>query len=76
MLAADGRDLGRGDFKLDGRVPPDAGGAERLTGTFRAPRGLEPGEYRLKIALVDARGVAHDSAARFTVAAPGPRTRG
>jgi len=76
VLSADGRDLGRGDLTLDGRQPPDAGGAERLTATFRAPRGLEPGEYRLKIALVDARGVAHDSAARFVVAAPGPRTRG
>ena len=76
VLSADGRDLGRGDLTLDGRQPPDAGGAERLTATFRAPRGLEPGEYRLNIALVDARGVAHDSAARFVVAAPGPRTRG
>jgi hypothetical protein len=38
--------------------------------------GLEPGEYRLKIALVDAQGVAHDGAARFVVAAPGPRIRG
>jgi VWFA-related protein len=76
VLSADGRDLGRGDLTLDGRQPPDAGGAERLTATFRAPRGLEPGEYRLRIALVDAQGVAHDSAARFVVAAPGPRTRG
>jgi len=76
VLSADGRDLGRGDLTLGGRQAPDEGGAERLTATFRAPRGLEPGEYRLKIALVDARGVAHDSAARFVVAAPGPRTRG
>ena len=76
VLSADGRDLGRGELTLDGRQPPDAAGAERLTATFRAPRGLEPGEYRLRIALVDAQGVAHDSAARFVVAAPGPRTRG
>jgi VWFA-related protein len=76
VLSADGRDLGRGDLTLDVRQPPDAGGAERLTATFRAPRGLEPGEYRLRIALVDAHGVAHDSAARFVVAPPGPRTRG
>jgi VWFA-related protein len=76
VLSADGRDLGRGDLTLGGRQPPDAAGAERLTATFRAPRGLEPGEYRLRIALVDAQGVAHDSAARFVVAAPGPRTRG
>lgn len=76
VLSADGRDLGRGDLTLDGRKPPDEGGAERLTATFRAPRGLEPGEYRLRIALVDAQGVAHDSAARFVVAVPGPRTRG
>ncbi len=76
VLSADGRDLGRGGLTLDARQPPDAGGAERLTATFRPPRGLEPGEYRLRIALVDAQGVAHDSAARFVVAAPGPRTRG
>jgi VWFA-related protein len=76
VLSADGRDLGRGDFKLDARQPLDAGGAERLTGTFRAPPGLGPGEYRLRIALVDAQGVAHDSVARFVVAAPGPRSRG
>jgi hypothetical protein len=76
VLSADGRDLGRGDLTLGGRQPPDEAGAERLTATFRPPRGLEPGEYRLRIALVDAQGVAHDSAARFVVAAPGPRTRG
>src|ERR1700720_3825032 len=76
VLSADGRDLGRGDLTLGGRQAPDAAGAERLTATFRAPRGLEPGGDRLRIALVDAQGVAHDSAARFLVAAPGPRTRG
>jgi VWFA-related protein len=78
VVAANGTDLGTGDFRIDGREPPDAGGAERLTASFRPPRGLEPGEYQLVIVLTDAQGVAHNSAARFLVAAPGqgPGARG
>jgi VWFA-related protein len=78
VVAANGTDLGTGDFRIDGREPPDAGGAERLTASFRPPLGLQPGEYQLVIVLTDARGVAHNSAARFLVAAPGqgPGARG
>jgi VWFA-related protein len=75
VMSADGRDLGLGDLRLDARERPDAGGAERLTGTFRPPPGLAAGEYRLRIVLTDAHGGTHDSAARFVVAAS-PKTAG
>ena len=76
VQARDGRDVGPGELRLDGREGPDAGGAERLTGTFRPPPGLAAGEYRLRVVLTDARGAVHDSAAPFLVAAPAPRGRG
>jgi VWFA-related protein len=72
VVSAQGVDLGVGDFTIDGREPPDPEGTERLTATFRPPRGLEPGEYQLVIELTDAQGVAHDSATRFLVAPAGP----
>jgi VWFA-related protein len=75
VLAADGRDLGEGDLKIARRESPDAG-EDRLTATFRPPRGLEPGEYQLVIVLTDAQGVVHNSATHFVVAAPGQGARG
>jgi VWFA-related protein len=80
IVAAGGTDLGTGELQLDGREPPDAAGAERLTASFRPPRGLQPGEYQLVLVLTDARGVAHHSSARFVVAPGngrgGPGARG
>jgi VWFA-related protein len=76
VLAADGKDLGEGDLKIARRENPDAEGEDRLTATFRPPRGLEPGEYQLVIVLTDAQGVAHNSATHFVVAASGQGARG
>ncbi|HVR10512.1 MAG TPA: VWA domain-containing protein, partial [Thermoanaerobaculia bacterium] len=76
VLAADGRDLGEGDLRLGGRENPDAAGEDRLTGTFRPPAGLVPGEYQLVIVLTDAQGVAHNSATRFVVPAPAQGAHG
>jgi hypothetical protein len=76
VLAADGRDLGEGDFKLDGREPSDAGGVERLTATFRPPSGLAPGDYQLVISLRGPNGVACKSFGRFSVAAAAEGARG
>ncbi len=76
VLSAQGVDLGAGAFVIDGREPPDAEGAERLTATFQPPRELAPGEYQLVIVLTDAQGVAHNSATRFLVAAGRPGARG
>jgi VWFA-related protein len=76
VLAADGTDLGEGDLKIGRRESPDAAGEDRLTATFRAPQGLQPGEYQLVIVLTDAQGVAHNSATRFVVPAPAQGARG
>jgi hypothetical protein len=80
IVAASGMDLGTGEIQIDGREPPDAAGAERLTASFRPPRGLQPGEYQLVLVLTDAGGVAYHSSARFLVASGnasgGPGARG
>jgi hypothetical protein len=76
VLAADGRDLGGGDFKVDGREPPDAEGVERLTATFRPPPDLAPGEYQLEIDLRGPGGVACRSFGRFVVAGSAPASPG
>jgi VWFA-related protein len=76
VLSAQGMDLGSGDFTIEGREPPDAGGTERLNATFRPPRGLEPGEYQLVIVLTGPQGAVHNNATRFLVGAPGQGARG
>jgi VWFA-related protein len=76
VLAADGKDLGEGEFRVDGREASDAGGAERLTATFRPPSGLAPGEYQLVISLRGPNGVACKSFGRFSVAAAAEGARG
>jgi VWFA-related protein len=76
VLAADGTDVGEGDLRIARRESPDAEGEDRLTATFRAPQGLQPGEYQLVVVLTDAQGVAHNSAARFVVPAPAQGARG
>jgi VWFA-related protein len=76
VLGSDGKDAGEGDLKIAGRESPDAQGKDRLTATFRPPRGLAPGEYQLVIVLTDAQGVAHNTATRFVVPSPGQGARG
>ena len=76
VLSADGTDRGLGELAIDGREPPDAQGAERLTATFRAPAGLQPGEYQLVVVFTDAQGATHNSATRFLVAPLGHGARG
>jgi hypothetical protein len=76
VLGSDGKDAGEGDLRIAARESPDAQGKDRLTATFRPPRGLAPGEYQLVIVLTDAQGVAHNSATRFVVPSPGQGARG
>ncbi len=76
VLAADGKDLGEADFRIDGREASDAGGAERLTATFRPPPGLVPGDYQLVISLRGPNGVACKSFGRFSMAAAVEGARG
>jgi VWFA-related protein len=76
VLSAQGKDLGNGDFTIEGREPPDPCGTERLNATFRPPRGLEPGEYQLIVVLTGAQRVVHNGGTRFLVGAPGQGARG
>ncbi|MFY9825912.1 MAG: VWA domain-containing protein [Thermoanaerobaculia bacterium] len=65
VLSADGKEVGGGDFKLGGR---DGAGASpmRLVASFRPPA-LPPGDYQLRVTLVDGAGKAQTSMARFAV---------
>ncbi|HVT57725.1 MAG TPA: VWA domain-containing protein [Thermoanaerobaculia bacterium] len=68
ILAADGKDLGPGELKIEGREASGAGGPDRLQATFRPPSQLQPGEYQLVVTLSAAQGGApQQSAIRFTV---------
>lgn len=63
VLAADGRELGKGQLRLIGR---ESSAPERLLVAFRPPQ-LAPGEYRLEITLTDGGGTTRTSSAPFVV---------
>ena len=65
VLAADGKEVPGGDFKLGGRDGA-GGGPVRLVASFRPPA-LPPGDYRLRVTLTDGAGKAQTSMARFAV---------
>jgi len=74
VLSADGKEVGDGVFKLGGR---DAGGASltRLVASF-SPPALPPGDYQLRVTLVDSAGKEQTSMARFAVGTVGAAPRG
>jgi VWFA-related protein len=74
VLSADGREVGNGDFKLGGRE--GAGSSPmRMVASFRPPS-LPPGDYQLRVTLVDSAGKAQTSNARFAVGSAGAPPRG
>ena len=68
VMTADGREAGEGSLEIVGREEAAAGGPDRLTAVFRAPR-LPPGEYLLLVTVTNAQGAAETSVAPFVVAA-------
>jgi VWFA-related protein len=74
VLSADGREMQAGDLSLVSRAPGDAG-ADRLELTFRPPA-LKPGEYLLRVTVIDAAGKAGTATTPFVVAAAAPGERG
>ncbi|HBL31540.1 MAG TPA: hypothetical protein DD490_32355 [Acidobacteria bacterium] len=63
VLAADGKEVPGGALKLLGA---EAGSPMRLKASFKPPA-LPPGEYRLQVTLVDAKGGSHSSTTAFVV---------
>jgi VWFA-related protein len=74
VFSADGKEVGNGDFKLGSR---DGAGSSpmRLVASFR-PAALPPGDYQLRVTLVDGAGKAQTSMARFAVGSAGAPPRG
>ncbi|HKH46632.1 MAG TPA: VWA domain-containing protein [Thermoanaerobaculia bacterium] len=71
VLSLDGKELGAGDLKLLGS---EAGSPSRLKASFRPPA-LQPGEYRLRVTLVDPSGATHSSTTAFSVGGGGKAAR-
>jgi len=74
VLTADGRELQAGDLSLVSRATGESG-ADRLELSFRPPT-LKPGEYLLRVTVIDAAGKAGTATTPFVVAAAGPAERG
>jgi len=74
VLSADGKEVGGGDFKLGAR---DGAGSSplRMMASFRPPS-LPPGDYQLRVTLVDSAGKAQTSMARFAVGSGAAAPRG
>ncbi|HEX9668759.1 MAG TPA: VWA domain-containing protein [Thermoanaerobaculia bacterium] len=68
VLAADGQPVAGGVLTGVGRVTA-GDGLDRVLATFR-PEGLAPGDYRLQVTLVEAKGAAVSATAPFRVAGP------
>ena len=71
VLSLDGKELGTGDLKLLGAEP---GSPARLKASFKPPA-LQPGDYRLRVTLVDPSGATHSSTAAFSVGGGGKAAR-
>jgi VWFA-related protein len=65
VMTADGKEAGEGTIAILGRESA-AGGPDRLTASFRAPK-LQPGEYLLLVTVTDPQGTAETSVTPFLV---------
>ncbi len=74
VLAADGKEVTGGDFKLGGRDGAGAGPL-RVNASFRPPA-LQPGDYVLRVTLTDGAGKAQTSTAHFAVGGAAAPARG
>ncbi|HEV2845025.1 MAG TPA: VWA domain-containing protein [Thermoanaerobaculia bacterium] len=70
VMTPDGKEAGEGTVEILGRESSVAGGADRLSASFRAPR-LQPGEYLLLLTLTGDGGAAQTSVAPFVIAGEG-----
>ncbi|HEY4564761.1 MAG TPA: hypothetical protein VIJ36_17380, partial [Thermoanaerobaculia bacterium] len=73
VMAADGKEMPGGAFKVVDKEVGSGAGPTRLLATFQPPA-LPPGNYSLRVTLTDGAGKAETSTAQFAVGgAPGAR---
>jgi len=72
VVAADGKAVPGGAFKVVDKEVGSGAGPTRLLATFQPPA-LPPGNYSLRVTLTDGAGKAKTSTAQFAVGAPGTR---
>jgi VWFA-related protein len=72
VMAADGKEMAGGAFKVVDKEVGSGAGPSRLLATFQPPE-LPPGNYSLRVTLTDDAGKAATSTSQFSVAAAGAR---
>jgi VWFA-related protein len=72
VMAADGKEMAGGAFKVVDKEVGSGAGPSRLLATFQPPE-LPPGNYSLRVTLTDGAGKAETSISQFTVGAAARR---
>jgi VWFA-related protein len=72
VVAADGKEMPGGAFKVVDKEVGSGAGPSRLLATFQPPA-LPPGNYSLRVTLTDGAGQAETSTAQFAVGGAGAR---
>jgi VWFA-related protein len=67
VMAADGKEMPGGAFKVVDKEIGAAGGPSRLLANFQPPAGLPPGNYSLRVTLTDGAGKDESSVSPFAV---------
>ncbi len=73
VMAADGKEMPGGAFKVVDKEVGSGNGPTRLLATFQPPAGLAPGSYSLRVTLTDGAGKAETSDSPFAVGGAGAR---
>ena len=73
VMAADGKEMPGGAFKVVDKEVGNGAAPSRLLATFQPPADLPPGNYSLRVTLTDGAGKAETSSSPFTVGAAGAR---
>ena len=71
VMAADGKEMPGGAFKVVDKEVGSGNGPTRLLATFQPPAGLPPGNYSLRVTLTDGAGKAQTSNSPFAVGGAG-----
>ncbi|HEY0553336.1 MAG TPA: hypothetical protein VGG20_03665, partial [Thermoanaerobaculia bacterium] len=71
VMAADGKEMPGGAFKVVDKEVGNGTAPTRLLATFQPPAGLAPGSYSLRVTVTDGAGKAESSNSPFAVGGAG-----